>query len=85
MCVCVSERDWREKQKAAECLRDTIEKQRADLERVRKELGEKEMLSSALRVSVRSHMCSPYPKSISGMCSVFCSHFVDYIHIRLSL
>uniref|UniRef100_A0AAR2J412 RING-type domain-containing protein n=1 Tax=Pygocentrus nattereri TaxID=42514 RepID=A0AAR2J412_PYGNA len=42
-------RGWREKQKAAESLKETIEKQRADLERVRREIGEKEMLCTALR------------------------------------
>lgn len=48
-----SERDWRDKLKAAEALKDTIEKQRADLERVRKEIGEKEMLCTTLRVNER--------------------------------
>ncbi|XP_022538312.2 E3 ubiquitin-protein ligase TRAIP [Astyanax mexicanus] len=43
------ERGWREKQKAADNLRETIEKQRADLERVRREIGEKEMLCTTLR------------------------------------
>ncbi|KAL6464317.1 hypothetical protein MHYP_G00266340 [Metynnis hypsauchen] len=46
---CEKERDWRDKQKAAESLKETIEKQRADLERVRREIGEKEMLCTALR------------------------------------
>uniref|UniRef100_A0A3B4EHR6 RING-type domain-containing protein n=1 Tax=Pygocentrus nattereri TaxID=42514 RepID=A0A3B4EHR6_PYGNA len=46
---CEKERGWREKQKAAESLKETIEKQRADLERVRREIGEKEMLCTALR------------------------------------
>ncbi|XP_060766595.1 E3 ubiquitin-protein ligase TRAIP [Neoarius graeffei] len=47
--LCEKERDWRDKQKAAEALKETIEKQRADLDRVRRELGEKEMLCTALR------------------------------------
>lgn len=51
--MCVSERDWRDKQKAAESLKETIEKQRADLDRVRREIGEKEMLCTALRVRER--------------------------------
>ncbi|KAF4093553.1 hypothetical protein AMELA_G00003220 [Ameiurus melas] len=47
--LCEKERDWRDKQKAAEALKETIEKQRADLDRVRREIGEKEMLCTALR------------------------------------
>ncbi|XP_072522020.1 E3 ubiquitin-protein ligase TRAIP [Salminus brasiliensis] len=46
---CEKERGWREKQKAAESLKETIERQRADLERVRREIGEKEMLCTTLR------------------------------------
>lgn len=48
--MCVSERDWKDKQKASEALKDTIERQRADLDRVRREIGEKEMLCTTLRV-----------------------------------
>uniref|UniRef100_A0A8B9HTL0 TRAF-interacting protein n=1 Tax=Astyanax mexicanus TaxID=7994 RepID=A0A8B9HTL0_ASTMX len=51
------ERGWREKQKAADNLRETIEKQRADLERVRREIGEKEMLCTTLRVSLCLSVC----------------------------
>ncbi|KAF7693473.1 E3 ubiquitin-protein ligase TRAIP [Silurus meridionalis] len=47
--LCEKERDWRDRQKAAEALKETIEKQRADLERVKREIGEKEMLCSTLR------------------------------------
>ncbi|XP_058229695.1 E3 ubiquitin-protein ligase TRAIP [Hemibagrus wyckioides] len=47
--LCEKERDWREKQKATEALKETIEKQRADLDRVRREIGEKEMLCTTLR------------------------------------
>uniref|UniRef100_A0A672F2K3 RING-type domain-containing protein n=1 Tax=Salarias fasciatus TaxID=181472 RepID=A0A672F2K3_SALFA len=43
------ERDWREKQKAADSLKDTVEKQRRDMDSMRKEIMEKEMLCSALR------------------------------------
>lgn len=52
----VSERDWRDKQKASEALRETIEKQRAELDRVRREIGEKEMLCTTLRVRKRERM-----------------------------
>lgn len=43
------ERDWRDKQKATDNLKDIVEKQRKDLDSVRKEIMEKEMLCSALR------------------------------------
>ncbi|CAN9512464.1 unnamed protein product [Ophioblennius macclurei] len=43
------ELDWREKQKVADGLKDTVEKQRRDMDRMRKEITEKEMLCSALR------------------------------------
>ncbi|KAA8593493.1 hypothetical protein FQN60_009609 [Etheostoma spectabile] len=43
------ERDWRDKQKVVESLKDTVDKQRRDLDSVRKEIVEKEMLCSALR------------------------------------
>ncbi|XP_070759539.1 E3 ubiquitin-protein ligase TRAIP [Enoplosus armatus] len=43
------ERDWRDKQKAVDSLKDTVDKQRRDLDSVRKEIMEKEMLCSALR------------------------------------
>ncbi|XP_078103923.1 E3 ubiquitin-protein ligase TRAIP [Sander vitreus] len=43
------ERDWRDKQKVLDSLKDTVDKQRRDLDSVRKEIMEKEMLCSALR------------------------------------
>uniref|UniRef100_A0A8D0A8I3 TRAF-interacting protein n=1 Tax=Sander lucioperca TaxID=283035 RepID=A0A8D0A8I3_SANLU len=43
------ERDWRDKQKVLDSLNDTVDKQRRDLDSVRKEIMEKEMLCSALR------------------------------------
>ncbi|XP_061584009.1 E3 ubiquitin-protein ligase TRAIP [Cololabis saira] len=43
------ERDWRDKQKVIDGLKDTVDKQRNDLDRVRKETSEKEMLCSALK------------------------------------
>lgn len=46
-----AEQDWREKQKVADSLKDTVDKQRRDLDSARKEIKEKEMLCSALRVS----------------------------------
>lgn len=46
-----AEREWRDKQKAVDGLKDTVDKQRRDLDSMRKEVMEKEMLCSALRVS----------------------------------
>ncbi|XP_067444351.1 E3 ubiquitin-protein ligase TRAIP [Thunnus thynnus] len=43
------ERDWRDRQKVVDSLKDTVDKQRRDLDSVRKEIIEKEMLCSALR------------------------------------
>ncbi|KAM9361738.1 E3 ubiquitin-protein ligase TRAIP [Symphorus nematophorus] len=43
------ERDWRDKQKVVDGLKETVDKQRKDLDSVRKEVMEKEMLCSALR------------------------------------
>ncbi|XP_035518612.1 E3 ubiquitin-protein ligase TRAIP [Morone saxatilis] len=43
------ERDWRDKQKMVDGLKDTVDKQRRDLDSVRKEIMEKDMLCSALR------------------------------------
>ncbi|XP_044078016.1 E3 ubiquitin-protein ligase TRAIP [Siniperca chuatsi] len=43
------ERDWRDQQKMVASLKDTVDKQRRDLDSVRKEIMEKEMLCSALR------------------------------------
>ncbi|XP_072238910.1 E3 ubiquitin-protein ligase TRAIP [Leuresthes tenuis] len=43
------ERDWRDKQKVMDSLKDTVDKQRRDLDSVQKEVMEKEMLCSALR------------------------------------
>uniref|UniRef100_A0A671WRA3 TRAF-interacting protein n=1 Tax=Sparus aurata TaxID=8175 RepID=A0A671WRA3_SPAAU len=42
-------REWRDKQKAVDGLKDTVDKQRRDLDSMRKEVMEKEMLCSALR------------------------------------
>ncbi|XP_054881006.1 E3 ubiquitin-protein ligase TRAIP [Poeciliopsis prolifica] len=43
------DRDWREKQKAMDGLKDTVNKQRRDLDAVRKEVMEKEMVCVALK------------------------------------
>ncbi|KAM7423202.1 hypothetical protein PAMA_010977 [Pampus argenteus] len=43
------ERDWRDRQKVVDSLKDTVDKQKRDLDGVRKEIFEKEMLCSALR------------------------------------
>uniref|UniRef100_A0A8C9V807 TRAF-interacting protein n=2 Tax=Scleropages formosus TaxID=113540 RepID=A0A8C9V807_SCLFO len=47
------ERDWRDRQKTVDSLRETVERQKVDLERVRKEVGEKEMLCSVLRKQMK--------------------------------
>ncbi|KAL4655981.1 E3 ubiquitin-protein ligase TRAIP isoform X5 [Arapaima gigas] len=47
------ERDWKDRQKTVDNLRETVERQKLDLERVRKEVGEKEMLCSALRKQMK--------------------------------
>ncbi|XP_018589714.1 E3 ubiquitin-protein ligase TRAIP isoform X2 [Scleropages formosus] len=52
-CVSCSERDWRDRQKTVDSLRETVERQKVDLERVRKEVGEKEMLCSVLRKQMK--------------------------------
>uniref|UniRef100_A0A672YNF2 TRAF-interacting protein n=1 Tax=Sphaeramia orbicularis TaxID=375764 RepID=A0A672YNF2_9TELE len=43
------EKDWRDKQKTVDSLKDTVDKQRRDLDSLQKEIVEKEMLCSALR------------------------------------
>ncbi|MED6257082.1 hypothetical protein ATANTOWER_009514 [Ataeniobius toweri] len=43
------ERDWRDKEKAMDSLKDTVNKQRRDLDSMRKEIMEKEMICVALR------------------------------------
>uniref|UniRef100_A0A3Q2PXN5 TRAF-interacting protein n=1 Tax=Fundulus heteroclitus TaxID=8078 RepID=A0A3Q2PXN5_FUNHE len=43
------ERDWREKQKTIDGLKDTVNKQRKELDNTRKEMMEKEMICVALR------------------------------------
>ncbi|XP_026202687.1 E3 ubiquitin-protein ligase TRAIP [Anabas testudineus] len=43
------ERDWRDKQKVVDNLKETVDKQKRDLDSMRKEVKEKEMLCSALR------------------------------------
>ncbi|KAJ8361145.1 hypothetical protein SKAU_G00176700 [Synaphobranchus kaupii] len=43
------EKDWRERHKMVEALKETVDSQKVDLERVKKEVTEKEMICSALR------------------------------------
>ncbi|XP_035008136.1 E3 ubiquitin-protein ligase TRAIP [Hippoglossus stenolepis] len=43
------ERDWRDKQNVVDSLKDTVDKQRRDLDSTKKEIMEKDMLCSALR------------------------------------
>ncbi|XP_069017209.1 E3 ubiquitin-protein ligase TRAIP [Embiotoca jacksoni] len=43
------ERDWRDRQKMVDGLRDTVDKHKRDLDSVRKEIMEKEMLCAALK------------------------------------
>lgn len=52
LCGDPAERDWRDREKVVDGLRDTVDKQRRDLDGARKEAMEKEMLCSALRVGV---------------------------------
>ncbi len=48
--LCVPEKEWRDKQNSVDTLKDTIERQKKDLDRLRKEVGDKEMLCSVFRV-----------------------------------
>uniref|UniRef100_A0A671S968 E3 ubiquitin-protein ligase TRAIP-like n=1 Tax=Sinocyclocheilus anshuiensis TaxID=1608454 RepID=A0A671S968_9TELE len=43
------EKEWRDKQKSVDTLKDTIERQKRDLDRLQKEIGDKEMLCAVLR------------------------------------
>lgn len=45
------EKDWRDKEKLVEGLKDTVDKQKKDLNIVQKEIMKKDMLCSALKVS----------------------------------
>lgn len=54
------ERDLRDKQKVVESLKDSMDKQRQDLDSLRKEIKEKERLCSALKVWA---LCSSLLKS----------------------
>ncbi|CAB1314741.1 unnamed protein product [Coregonus sp. 'balchen'] len=47
------ERDWRDRLKMVEGLKETVDRQKKDLDSVRKEIGEKEMLCSALRKQMK--------------------------------
>uniref|UniRef100_A0A673IY32 E3 ubiquitin-protein ligase TRAIP-like n=1 Tax=Sinocyclocheilus rhinocerous TaxID=307959 RepID=A0A673IY32_9TELE len=46
---CSEFKEWRDKQKSVDTLKDTIERQKRDLDRLRKEIGDKEMLCAVLR------------------------------------
>lgn len=46
------EQDWRDKQKSMDSLKDTLDRQRRDLDHMRKEIRDKDMLCSALKVSL---------------------------------
>ena len=48
--VCSSDKEFKEKLKALEGLKSTVDKQRRDLDKVRKEIVDKDMLCTALRV-----------------------------------
>ncbi|XP_004069146.1 E3 ubiquitin-protein ligase TRAIP [Oryzias latipes] len=43
------EQDWRDKQKAMDILKDTVDRQKRDLDNMRKEIRDKDMLCSALK------------------------------------
>jgi hypothetical protein len=55
ICVGSPDKDYKEKLKALEGLKSTVEKQRRDHDKVRKEMVDKDMLCTALRV--RSLLC----------------------------
>ncbi|KAI7795300.1 E3 ubiquitin-protein ligase TRAIP [Triplophysa rosa] len=47
--LCEKEKEWRDKQKSVDTLKETIERQKKDLDKLRKDIGDKEMLCSVLR------------------------------------
>uniref|UniRef100_A0A6Q2XY67 RING-type domain-containing protein n=1 Tax=Esox lucius TaxID=8010 RepID=A0A6Q2XY67_ESOLU len=47
------ERDWKDRLKMVEGLKDIVDRQKKDLDSLRKEIGEKEMLCSALRKQMK--------------------------------
>uniref|UniRef100_A0A8C8HE85 TRAF-interacting protein n=1 Tax=Oncorhynchus tshawytscha TaxID=74940 RepID=A0A8C8HE85_ONCTS len=47
------ERDWRDRLKMVEGLKETVDRQKKDLDIVRKEIGEKDMLCSVLRKQMK--------------------------------
>ncbi|KAG7477993.1 hypothetical protein MATL_G00075730 [Megalops atlanticus] len=49
----VKEREWQERQKLIDALRDTVNKQKGDLESAKKEVAEKEIVCSALRKQMK--------------------------------
>lgn len=54
---CISEKEWRDKQKSVDTLKETIERQKKDLDKLRKDIGDKEMLCSVLRVCLFQLYC----------------------------
>ncbi|XP_065097052.1 E3 ubiquitin-protein ligase TRAIP isoform X1 [Paramisgurnus dabryanus] len=47
--LCEKEKEWRDKQKSVDALKETIQRQKKDLDRFKKDIGDKEMLCSVLR------------------------------------
>ncbi|KAA0707551.1 E3 ubiquitin-protein ligase TRAIP [Triplophysa tibetana] len=47
--LCEKEKEWRDKQNSVDTLKETIERQKKDLDKLRKDIGDKEMLCSVLR------------------------------------
>lgn len=59
------EQDWRDKQKAMDILKDTVDRQKRDLENMRKEIRDKDMLCSALKVSIHLSCFISWPRTDS--------------------
>lgn len=51
--LCTKDREWRDRQKEVDILKETAERQKKDLNSIRKEIGEKEMLCTALRKQMK--------------------------------
>lgn len=72
-----AEKDWRDKQKSMDNLRDTVDRQKRDLDSAQKEIVEKEMLCSALRVSCPSFNLIFY--TLMHICTFFVMGSIFYV------
>lgn len=73
------EQDWRDKEKLVEGLKDTVDKQKKDLNIVQKEIMKKDMLCSALKVSCLLFKLVFYTDSYYNM-FVCLAHFSPIFH-----